>query len=98
MSCHKLWMKTGTAKRPKFIPVHDVHMQLLVTDEYYETLIHFHAITGCDTVSYFSNHSKNTAWNMFLTYNHLLKEVGQEELTPSKVRDANRLYARCTKC
>lgn len=38
MSCHKVWMKAGTAKRLKFIQVRDVCKKLSFMDEQYETM------------------------------------------------------------
>ena len=34
-------------------------------DGYREAIFPFHALTGCDTVSFFAKHSKKTAWKAF---------------------------------
>ncbi|KAJ8305332.1 LOW QUALITY PROTEIN: hypothetical protein KUTeg_015877 [Tegillarca granosa] len=49
-----LWFQTGTSKRRKFIPVHNIRLSISET----EMLPPFHVITGCDTVSKLSGHSK----------------------------------------
>lgn len=46
ISCDKIWMKTGTLKKQKFIPVNAVAPKL--GDALLGTLPTFHAITRCD--------------------------------------------------
>ena len=77
MSCSQLWLKAGTIKKPKFVPAHEIRMELGLADQVYETLPAFHSITGCDTVSYIAGHTKKTAWNVFLKHNHLLTDLGK---------------------
>ena len=43
----------------------------------HETLLGFHAITGCDTTSYFAGHSKKSAWKTFLDFWQLLRGLGK---------------------
>ena len=83
MSCTRLWMKAGTMKKPKYVPVHDIRRELGLADHVYEILPAFHSVTGCDTVSFFSGHSKRTEWDIFLEHNSLLKDLGKFP-TPSK--------------
>jgi hypothetical protein len=90
----KIWMKAGTSKRRKYIPVHDIRQKLSFSNPVFETLIPFHAITGCDTVSYFAGHSKKTAWKIFTTDNHLLKDLGKGELTHNTMRDAEKFVCK----
>ena len=45
------------------------------------TLLAFHAVTGCDTVSQFAGHSKVTACKVFKQNNQLLTTLGFGELT-----------------
>ena len=49
----------------------------------YEILPAFHSVTGCDTVSFISEHSKRIGWDIFLEHNSLLKDLGKFP-TPSK--------------
>ena len=60
MSCLKLWMKAGTMKNLKYVPVHDIRKELGLDTHIYEILPAFHLLTGCDTVSFISAHSKKT--------------------------------------
>ena len=50
----ELWMKAGTQKKPKYIPVHNVVNS--VSQNVLETLIPFHTLTGCDTTSFIAQH------------------------------------------
>lgn len=61
-------MNTDTSKTPvlKYLPVLEIH-ELLSTDQL-QTLLAFHVVTGCDSVSQFSGHSKKTAWQVFLNH------------------------------
>ena len=56
-------MKAGTSKHPKYIPLHGICHCL--ANEEVSSLIAFHAITGCDTVSKLSGQTKKTAWHFF---------------------------------
>jgi len=49
MQCTQLWMKAGTSKKPKYIPIHNIHQGL--PSSQVEALLSFHAITGCDSVT-----------------------------------------------
>ncbi len=57
----EIWMKAGTAKKPRYIKVHDIKM----SNEILNGLLAFHAITGCDTTSQFTGIGKRTAWKVF---------------------------------
>ena len=63
IGCTYLYMKAGTSKDPKYFPVHDIHK--LLSDDQVDTLLAFHALTGCDSVSQFSGHGKKTTWQVF---------------------------------
>ena len=56
IDCERLYMKAGTSKAPKYFPVHDIYNNLLSGQV--DTILTFHAITGCDSVSQFSGHGK----------------------------------------
>ena len=59
MGCTRLYMKAGTSNAPKYFPVHEIRMLLSI--DLVDTLLAFHAITGCDSVSQFSGHGKKPA-------------------------------------
>jgi len=87
LTCSQLWLKAGTSKMPKYVPIHDIRKQLGLSDQVYETIPAFHAITGCDTVSYFSGHSKKSAWDVFIEHNHLVKDLGRSSTLSKDVSD-----------
>ena len=76
MACTKLWLKVGTARKRKFIPVHDIVATMSFSQEQIESVVAFHAVTGCDVVSFFAGHGKKTAWHTFTQYSHLLHGLG----------------------
>jgi hypothetical protein len=59
-----------------------------------DTLLAFHAITGCDSVSQLSGHSKKTAWKVFQKQHHLLNGLGRGELTPVTASAAETFICR----
>ena len=63
MGCTRLYMKTETSKAPKYFPVHKIRM--LLSSDQVNTLLAFHAITVCDSVSQFIGHGKKTTWTVF---------------------------------
>ena len=81
MACNKLWLKAGTARKRKFIPVHDIVATMSFSQEQLESIVDFHAYAGCDIVLFFSGHGKKTAWHTFTQYSHLLKGLGVVNLT-----------------
>lgn len=61
LNVQELWIAFGVGKNLKYLPAHSMARNL--TTEQCESLPFFHAITGCDTVSYISGIGKKTAWN-----------------------------------
>ena len=51
--------------------------------EILESLLAFHAVTGCDTTSQFTSFGIKTAWQVFKQCSHLLNKVGEHEI-PSR--------------
>lgn len=84
IQCKHLYMKAGTLKAPKYLPVHEIH-ELLSADQL-QTLLAFHAVTGCDSVSQFSGHSKKTAWQVFLNHHTDLLGLGKGPITEDILR------------
>ncbi|KAL9951255.1 hypothetical protein ACROYT_G043889 [Oculina patagonica] len=85
MTCKQLWMKAGTSKKPKYLPIPTIRGNLKRTIPEVETIFSFHAITGCDTVSYFAGHSKKTSWKTLTDRHMLLKNLGNGDLNDSTV-------------
>lgn len=79
MQCETLWLKAGTSKKPKYIPIHEIRKTLALEQSVLDTIPAFHAITGCDTVSFLLGHSKKTSWDVFLGHHKLLEPLGKSE-------------------
>ena len=89
IKCKQLWMKSGTFTKPQYIPVHKIRENMPLEDIVMETILPFHAITGCDSVSYLSGHTKKTAWEVFEKHCQLLKDLGRTTRVSDKFpRDA----------
>ena len=54
--CTRLYMKAGTPNATKYFPVHEIRMLLSI--DLVDTLLAFHAISGCDSVSQSNGHGK----------------------------------------
>ena len=56
IGCHRLYKKAETSKAPKYFPVHDIYSNLIAGQV--DTILAFHALTGCDGKSQFSGQGK----------------------------------------
>lgn len=92
--CSYLWMKAGTSKKQKYVPVHTVCSELSFSQSVSLALLPFHALTGCDTVSFLAGHSKKTAWKVFKEQHHLLVGLGNGELNDDKIKSAEKFVCR----
>ena len=81
INCKELWLMAGTAKKRKFFPVHKVFQ--LLEPEIIQSILAFHASTGCDTTSYIAGHTKHSAWKVLQHHSELLKDLGNVPLTDS---------------
>ena len=59
LDVQELWVAFGTAKKFRYIPVHDISLSLCPDKS--QALPMFHAYTGCDTISSFNTRGKKTA-------------------------------------
>ena len=73
IGCSNAYLKAGSSKNPQYIPVHDI--QKAITDSQVDTLLAFHAITRCDSVSQFSGHGKKKAWQVFQQHHYDLSDL-----------------------
>lgn len=82
----EVWLKSGTARKPKFVAVHNIKLAADIQ----ENLLAFHALTGSDTTSQFSGIGKITAWKAFCTGSNakLLRKLGEEHLSSPEVRSS----------
>ena len=88
-----VWLWVGTAKKPKYFSLGDVFNQLpdlSIAD----ALLPFHAITGCDTTSFISGHSKRTAWKTFVQHFGLLASVGDRALDADIISSAEEFLCK----
>ena len=83
VQCERLWMLSGTAKKRKYTPI-DAVFQNLPRDSA-TNLLPFHALTGCDTTSYFANHTNRSSWKVFTEHHQFLKHTGIHELTEETI-------------
>ena len=79
MGFTRLYVKPGTSNAPKCFPVHEIRMLLSI--DLVDTLLAFHALTGCGSVSQFSDHGKKTAWAVFEQHHTDLIGLGKGSLT-----------------
>lgn len=62
-------------QKKRYVPIH----QIEITEERRESLLAFHALTGCGTTSQFVGiGKKSSAWPVFLKYPKLLQHLGEE--------------------
>lgn len=94
MSCKQLWMRAGTSKEPKYLPIHTIRERLKETIPEVEAILSFQAITGCDTVSYFAGHSKKTSWKTFTEHHRLLRNLGNGDLDDLTMTSAEKFICR----
>ena len=66
----EVWMAVGTAKKPRYIPVHDIRTSL--PNNIIKNLPAYHAITGCDTTSQLSGHGKKSTWATYIRHPDML--------------------------
>ena len=71
--------KSGTSKKRWYIPIDAVSYKLPRGSE--ASLLAFHALSGCDTTSYITNHTKWSSGNTFKEHHSSLKNLGIGEIT-----------------
>ena len=86
MQCQHLWMKSGTSKKRRYIPINAVFNKLPSGSA--SSLLAVHALTGCDTTSYIANHTKPSGHHGRPSKKHhgLLKNLGIGELTDDTIQ------------
>jgi hypothetical protein len=62
----ELWIAFGTSKHFRYLATHDIAAQL--GPQKAKALPMLHALTGCDTISFFSGKSKRTAWDSWSVF------------------------------
>jgi hypothetical protein len=97
MPCRQLWIKAGTMKRRRYIPIHSLIDNLPYGPTVLETLPAFHVLTGCDTTSHISGHSTKSAWEVFKSHHKLLQNLGKGELVQETAQDAESFVCKMYK-
>ena len=83
MQCQNLFVMLGTSKKRRYIPIKEVFNNL--SRGSVDSLLPFHALTGCDTTSFFSNHTKRSSWKVFKDQHQLLNDLGIGELSEDTI-------------
>ena len=66
---NEIWITHGSGKNVRNLPVHTLAACLGPDTAF--TLPMFHALTGCDTVSFFGGRGKKTAWDVWQVFPEL---------------------------
>lgn len=82
----EIWISYGTGKHLRHLAVHKIALNIGM--EKAKALPLFHAITGCDTVSFFVGKGKKTAWDVWSVFPGLTNVLLRLMLMPEKVDDA----------
>ena len=81
----ELWISYGTGKHLRHLAAQEITKK--IGQQKAKALPLFHAITGCDTVSFFGGKGKKTAWNVWKVYPALTNFLCRLMLMPEKVED-----------
>ena len=85
-------MKAGTSKHPKYIPVYDILRQVPI--EQVSSILAFHAIIGCDSVSQLSGHNKTKAWSVFQHHHSNVSHLGKGHITEDITKSAEKFICQ----
>lgn len=69
----QLWLEYGSGKTLRFLPIHSIAQSL--SREKATALPLFHALTGCDTVSFFAGRGKKTVWEAWKVFPELTQAL-----------------------
>lgn len=82
---NELWIAYGSGKTLTYLPVHSIAESL--GEEKSSALPMFHALTGCDTVSFFYGRGKKTAWDVWNVFPELTPVLRALSATPDGIND-----------
>ena len=85
ISASELWIEYGTGKHYRLIPIHSIAEEL--GEEKCITIPMFHALTGCDTTSFFSGRGKKTAWDVWKMFQPLTYALYTVSNKPHSIPD-----------
>ena len=69
----ELFIAFGTGKKFWYIPIHQITE--ILGPEKASSLHTMHALTGCDTTSFFRGHGKKSCWSVWFTYPELTQAL-----------------------
>ena len=81
----ELWVAFGTGRHLRYIPAHSIALSLGAVKS--KVLPMFHAYTGCDTVSFFANRGKKTAWDIWKTFDNLTEAFHSVIVDPDNITE-----------
>lgn len=81
----EVWITFGTGKNFHNIPAHTIATSL--GPDKASTLPMFHALTGCDTVSFFARRGKKTAWDVWKVFPELTPVLRVLNGAPNEVTE-----------
>lgn len=82
----ELWISYGSSKQVRNLPAHAIATSL--GREKTCVLPMFHALTGCDTVSFFGGRGKKTAWDAWKVFPELTPTLKALMMLPEDIDDA----------
>ncbi|KAK3735626.1 hypothetical protein QZH41_007395 [Actinostola sp. cb2023] len=85
LTADELWITYSTGKNLHNIPAHSIAASL--GQEKSSALPMFHAITGCDTVSFFGGRGKKTAWDVWKVFPELTSVLNALTASPEDVSE-----------
>ena len=81
LGINELWIAFGSGKNFRFLPIHKLVTAL--GPQRCIALPFYHALTGCDTVSFFGGKSKRTSWNTWKFHDLVIPAFCALAATPS---------------
>ena len=90
--CKDSWMMSRTAKKRKYINIRTLHDEL--HHEFVPALLPYHALTGCDSTSYFFGRLKQSSWKCFQQNYSMLAGLEKGELTDERLISAEKSVCR----
>ena len=81
----ELWISFGSSKQVRYLPARSIATSL--GREKASVLSIFHALTGCDTVSFFSGREKETAWDVWNVFPELTPVLKAMLMLPEDIED-----------
>ena len=63
---YKLWIEFGTSKDFRYILIHEIAITLC--PQIAKGVLFFHAFTGCDVTSYYTNRGTKSTWKTWLAW------------------------------